>query len=72
MSAVEEQSELFDKYVTRLQVVREIKQRQSVEFHGKFICALQSTSLFLFCTSLWFLTKSRSSLSGVINCTTSV
>ncbi|XP_078368242.1 elongator complex protein 1-like isoform X2 [Oculina patagonica] len=32
VSTVEDQKELFDKYTKRLQVVREIKERQSVEF----------------------------------------
>jgi len=32
MSTIEEQKELFDKYTKRLQVVREIKERQSIEF----------------------------------------
>lgn len=34
MSTIEEQKELFDKYIKRLQVVREIKERQSIEFQG--------------------------------------
>jgi len=36
MSTIEEQKELFDKYTKRLQVVREIKERQSIEFQGKW------------------------------------
>lgn len=32
MSTIEEQKELFDKYIKRLQVVRETKERQSIEF----------------------------------------
>ena len=34
MSAIEEQKELFDKYTKRLQVVRELKEQQSVEYQG--------------------------------------
>ena len=50
VSTTEDQKELFDKYTKRLQVVREIKERQSIEFQGVsefysrkrlFICLLQ-------------------------------
>ena len=34
MSTIEDQKGLFDKYTKRLQVVRDIKERQSVEFQG--------------------------------------
>lgn len=34
MSAIEDQKGLHDKYTKRLQVVREIKERQSIEFQG--------------------------------------
>ena len=34
MSTIEDQKGLYDKYTKRLQVVREIKERQNVEFQG--------------------------------------
>ena len=34
ITTIEEQKELFDKYTKRLQVVRETKERQSVEYQG--------------------------------------
>ena len=35
ISAIEEQKELFEKYTKRLQVVRETKHLQSIEFQGE-------------------------------------
>ena len=34
ISSIEEQRELFEKYTKRLQVVREIKEQQNIEFQG--------------------------------------
>ena len=34
ISSIEEQKELFEKYTKRLQVVREIKEQQNIEFQG--------------------------------------
>jgi len=36
ISAIEEQKELFEKYTKRLQVVRETKRLQSIEFQGEW------------------------------------
>lgn len=35
ISAIEEQKELFEKYTKRLQVVRETKRLQNIEFQGE-------------------------------------
>ena len=40
MSTIEDQKGLYDKYTKRLQVVRETKERQSVEFQGMWLCHL--------------------------------
>ena len=34
ISSIEEQKELFEKYTKRLQVVRDIKEQQNIEFQG--------------------------------------
>ena len=37
MSTIEDQKGLYDKYTKRLQVVRDIKERQNVEFQGMWL-----------------------------------
>ena len=47
ISGIEEHKELFDKYTKRLQVVREIKERQSIEFQGRAVMNIQLVLLLL-------------------------
>ena len=40
ISSIEEQKELFEKYTKRLQVVRELKEQQNIEFQGMWFTVL--------------------------------
>ena len=44
ISSIEEQKELFEKYTKRLQVVREIKEQQNIEFQGMSFTVLIHSS----------------------------
>ena len=51
MSSIEDQKGLYDKYTKRLQVVRDIKERQNVEFQGMWLCH-SWTVLFNICQQI--------------------